>query len=144
MVDEVTEVFALPESIAQAMVKHCLEDRPNEACGLLASAEAQIVHCYKMTNEAASPVRYRLVPEEYLAVDREMRGKGWDLAAVYHSHTRTEAYPSPTDLRAASEDVPYVIVSLANEPPVIRAFRLVKDNWMDESGEIIEIPVEVK
>ncbi len=144
MVDELTEVFAVPEAIAQAMVEHCLEERPNEACGLLASAGGRIVHCYRMTNEEGSPVRYRLVPEEYLAVDREMRAKGWDLAAVYHSHTRTEAYPSPTDVRAASEAVPYVILSLANDPPVIRAFRLVKDNWVDETGEIIEIPVEVR
>ncbi|HWL66246.1 MAG TPA: M67 family metallopeptidase, partial [Actinomycetota bacterium] len=98
---------------------------------------------FPITNAAASPMRYTFDQDEYKAVSDELWARGWDLGALYHSHTRTEAYPSPTDVRDAREDVPYVIVSLASEPPVIRAFRIVKENWQAPSGDVEEIPVEV-
>jgi proteasome lid subunit RPN8/RPN11 len=125
------------------MVAHCVAGRPHEACGILAAANGQMVKVFRMTNADASPVRYSLDPKEQLAVYNTIDSNGWDLAGVFHSHTRTEAYPSPTDVRLAGEDVPYVIVSLAKEPPVIRAFRIVKDSWLAESGDIEEIEVEV-
>jgi hypothetical protein len=46
-------------------------------------------------------------------------------------------------VRLASEDVPYVIVSLASEEASIRAFRIIKTSWTDEDGEIREMPVEL-
>lgn len=138
------EELVLPRTIADEMIEQCERERPNEACGLLAAQDGNIVHCFEMTNAAASPVRYSLDTKEQFAVYRELDDKGWELGGVYHSHTRTEAYPSPTDVRMASEDVPYLIVSLASQPPVIRAFRIVKANWTDESGEITEMPVVVR
>jgi proteasome lid subunit RPN8/RPN11 len=97
-----------------------------------------------MTNSAASPVLYGLDPREQFNVYRVIEDQGWELGGVYHSHTRTEAYPSPTDVLRASEDVPYVIVSLAAEPPSIRAFRMIKDNWTDATGDIIELSVVIE
>lgn len=125
------------------MLDHCLAGRPNEACGLLASRDGSVVKVFCLTNADGSPVRYSLDPREQFEVYREIERNDWDLAAVFHSHTRTEAYPSPTDIRLASEDVPYVIVSLAEEPPDIRAFRFEKQNWSDDSGRIVEVPVDV-
>lgn len=138
-----TELLRIPKSFADEMVEHCRAGRPNEACGILGSRDGEMVKVFCMTNASASPVRYSLDPREQFAVYRKLDNEGWDLGAVYHSHTHTEAYPSPTDVRLASEDVPYVIVSLAVEPPSIRAFRIHKANWTDETGEIVEVPVEV-
>jgi proteasome lid subunit RPN8/RPN11 len=140
----VTADLVLPAAIARAMVEHCEAERPNEACGLIAASQDEIVEVYPMTNAAASPVRYSLDPKEQLGVYRSIDDAGWMLGGVYHSHTRTEAYPSPTDVRMASEDVPYLIVSLASQPPSIRAFRIVTANWTDETGEISEVPVVVR
>lgn len=136
--------LTIPKALAETMVEHCRAERPNEACGVLAADEKGLVDVFPMTNAAASPVRYALDPKEQFAVYRKFDDEGWDLGGVYHSHTRTEAYPSPTDVRMASEDVPYLIVSLASEPASIRAFRIVKGNWTDEEGEITEIPVVVR
>jgi proteasome lid subunit RPN8/RPN11 len=97
-----------------------------------------------MSNAAGSPVRYALDPKEQFAVYRKLDEQGWDLGGVFHSHTHTEAYPSPTDVRLASEDVPYVIVSLADDEPDIRAYRIKKANWDDETGEVAEISVSVR
>ncbi len=131
----------LPRPIVEEMVAHSAAGRPFEACGLLGGPDGKIVKLFPMTNAAASPVRYALDPREQLRVYRALDGAGWDLGGVFHSHTRTEAYPSPTDVRLASEDVPYVIVSLAAQTPVVRAFRIVKQSWTDDSGDIEEMPV---
>ena len=133
----------LPAPIAERIVEHCLAERPNEACGVLAAANGQVVEVYTMANAAGSPVRYALDPEEQFRVYREIEERGWELGGVFHSHTRTEAYPSPTDVRLASEDVPYLIVSLAVEPPELRAFRIVKEFLTDDHGEIVELAVVV-
>lgn len=136
--------LAIPKALADTMIEHCLAERPNEACGVLAAKDGGLIEVFPMTNAAASPVRYALDPKEQFAVYRKLDDEAWELGGVYHSHTRTEAYPSPTDVRMASEDVPYLIVSLASEPASIRAFRIVKGNWTDEEGEISEIPVVVR
>jgi proteasome lid subunit RPN8/RPN11 len=138
-----SDSFVLPKDAFDEMVAHSLADRPNEACGILGSKDGAITKVFRMTNASASPVRYSLDPKEQFAVYRSLDDNGWDLAGVFHSHTRTDAFPSPTDVRLASEDVPYLIVSLAKETPVVRAFRIVKESWTDEEGQILEIPVEV-
>lgn len=139
-----TDEFKIPAPLAQEMIDHSLAGRPNEACGVLGSREGELVKVFRMTNASASPVRYSLEPQEQFAVYKTLDDEGWDLAGVFHSHTRTEAYPSPTDVRLASEDVPYLIVSLASEPPVIRAFRIIKDSWTDNEGLVKEVPVVIE
>ncbi len=139
-----TRALRLHADLYEQVVEHCLSGRPNEACGLFASDNGRIVKVFPMTNAAGSPVRYSLDPKEQLAVYRALEEQGWELGGVFHSHTRTEAYPSPTDVRLASEDVPYVIVSLADRSPSIRAFRIVKDNWTDPEGRIEEIQVTLE
>lgn len=133
----------LRSALAREMIEHCSEGRPNEACGLLAASNGEIVRVIKMTNASASPVRYSLDPTEQFKAYKMMSDSNLDLAGVFHSHTHTEAYPSPTDVRLASEDVPYVIVSLAADVPSIRAFRIVKSSWTEETGDIQEMPVEI-
>jgi [CysO sulfur-carrier protein]-S-L-cysteine hydrolase len=131
----------LPAQVVDEMVQHCLLGRPNEACGLLAGRGVRATKVFPMANAAASPVRYALDPAEQLRVYRELEAQGLELCGVFHSHTHTEAYPSPTDVRLASEDVPYVIVSLSETPPVVRAFRISKAFWADETGDIQELRV---
>jgi proteasome lid subunit RPN8/RPN11 len=140
---EPTETLILPAEITDEMIDHCRAGRPNEACGILASQDGDMVKVFRMTNATLSPLRYSLDPKEQFAVYRAIEGRGWELGAVFHSHTHTEAYPSPTDVRLASEDVPYLIVSLADEPPSVRAFRILKANWTDQEGEIKEVSVSV-
>lgn len=139
----VSEEVRLPKPLADEMIEHCKVGRPNEACGILAARDGEIVKVFPMTNADASSVRYSLDPQEQFVVYRALDEKEWELGGVYHSHTRTAAYPSPTDVRLASEDVPYVIVALATDPPDIRAFRITKENWDAATGNVIEVPVAI-
>ncbi len=65
---------------------------------------------------------------------REIDDSGWDVVAIYHSHTHSEAYPSATDVRLATwSDAYYVLVSLLNrEDPAVRAFRIEEDGTIRE------------
>ena len=139
-----SEELRIPRSLVHQMIEHCERGRPNEACGTLAAADGAIVEVFRMTNASGSPVRYSLDSKEQFAVYKKLDEMGWDLGGVFHSHTRTGAYPSPTDVRLATEDVPYVIVSLAQDPPVIRAFRIRKEAMTDPEGEVSEVPVVVE
>lgn len=129
--------------LAEEMIAHCVAAKPNEGCGLLGAKDGSIVKVFRLTNASASPLRYSLDPKQQHAVYQKLDEADWELGGVFHSHTHTEAYPSPTDVRLATEDVPYLIVSLAEEPASIRAFRIVKDNWYDDEGDIEEVPVFV-
>ena len=122
------------------MVQHCLDGRPEEACGLLAgtadgnAAEATV--CYPGRNLAASAVLYELDPQDHLRADRDAEGRGLEIVGVFHSHTHTEAYPSPTDVARAPDPYwHYVLVSLRDPEPVVRSFRIV-------DAEITEEPLE--
>ena len=133
----------MSSALAEEMIAHLEAEKPNEGCGLLGVRDGDVVKVFKMTNASASPVRYSLDAKQQFAVYQKLEEEGWELGGVYHSHTHTEAFPSPTDVRFASEDVPYVIVSLAEDPPSIRAFRIVKENFFDETGDIQEVPVDI-
>ena len=57
--------------------------------------------------------------------------------AIVHSHVRSPAYPSPTDVGLALyPDAIYLLVSLAEEEPALGAFRIVE-------GEIHRIEILV-
>ena len=138
-----TSEVRIDRRLMDEIVEHCRAGRPNEACGVVAAKDGQIVKVFRMSNAAASPVRYSLEPKEQLAAYNKMREEEWDLGGVFHSHTHTEAYPSPTDVGMPTEEVPYIIVSLAKEPPRVRAFLIIKENWSDPEGRIEEVPIVV-
>jgi [CysO sulfur-carrier protein]-S-L-cysteine hydrolase len=127
-------MFELDEGLYDDMVQHGLREFPNEACGLLAGKEGRPVKYFAMTNADASPATYRLDPVEHHRVHTELDGEGWDLLAIFHTHTHSEAYPSPTDRRQAMwqdteepsyPDTYYLIMSLADRAnPDLRAFRI--------------------
>jgi proteasome lid subunit RPN8/RPN11 len=119
-------VIEIPSSIHDELVAHARAAYPNEACGLLAGADGRIERFYPMRNADDSSYTYRLDPKEQLAVFEEIEDAGWELRAIFHSHTHTEAYPSPTDRRQAFyPEAYYVLVSLADQGgPVLRGFTI--------------------
>lgn len=131
-------LFCLAKEHAHQMIAHALSQAPQECCGILAGAEGKVVKVYTATNIEKSPVRYNIDPSEILRVYKDIEEKGWELLGVYHSHTHTEAYPSPTDIQLAFwTDSLYFIISLQNPgQPVIRAFQIV-------DKKIKELPLKI-
>jgi proteasome lid subunit RPN8/RPN11 len=119
------------------MVGHCYDGLPLEACGLIGGdpARAKASLCYPTGNAAASARLYIVDPLEHLRADRDAEKRGQEIIGVFHSHTHTDAYPSPTDVAQAPDPGwHYVLVSLRDLAPVVRSYRIV-------DGKIAEEPV---
>lgn len=117
------------------LVGHCYDGLPLEACGLLGGDPATGVAsvCYPTTNVAASARVYTVDPREHLRADRDAEERGLAIIGVFHSHTHTVAFPSPTDVAQAPDPTwHYVLVSLRDLLPVVRSYRIVDGNIREE------------
>jgi proteasome lid subunit RPN8/RPN11 len=130
--------LSLPRTFAEAIVVQARSEHPNEACGLLAGTNGTASKIFPMTNAERSPVIYRIDPKEQLRIFNEIEGHDLELVGIYHSHTRSPAYPSDTDVRQAFyPDAAYLIVSLADpENPELRGYRIT-------DGRVAEIQLEL-
>ena len=119
------------------MVAHALADYPLEACGLLGGNGDEGRLYVPCRNMAASSKTFEMGIDQVKA-ERQIEDDGGEILAVVHSHTHTDAYPSPTDV-AMSERVPgwrWVLVSLKHPEPVVRSYTI-------EGGRIEEEPVRL-
>ena len=103
----------IPQQMIDEIVGHAREDAPNECCGILALEGDRAVALYRTANVEASPLRFAIDPPELLRVYTEIDDAGRQLA-IYHSHTRSAAHPSQTDISFAANwpGAVWVIVSL--------------------------------
>jgi proteasome lid subunit RPN8/RPN11 len=109
------------------IVAHARRDFPNECCGMVGARDGRAVSVHEAENLAASPLRFEV---DGLAVHHaieEIEGDGGELGAIYHSHTRSEPYPSQTDINFAAgwPGVEWIIVGLnRNGESTVRSFRI--------------------
>ena len=112
----------LPRSIADAILAHARAEAPLEACGLIpgsapATDGGEPLRYVPCRNALASPVRYTVHPEDLLRVTVEADDAGGVIWGIVHSHVRSPAVPSATDVDLAYyPDALYLLVSLADEP----------------------------
>ncbi len=92
----------LPESILNGMKQAVQAAFPEEACGLIFGRGQRVERAAAIENELHSAVRFRLEPRGQLAAMQSAEEDGLDLLAIYHSHPRGPAHPSPTDMREAA------------------------------------------
>jgi proteasome lid subunit RPN8/RPN11 len=127
----------LSPELYDQIVAHARQEAPNECCGMIASRDGVAVAVYPARNAAASPLRYEIDGAEQYRIQMAIEDAGLELGAIYHSHTRSDPYPSQTDINLAFyPDSLYVIVGLAGERPEVRAFRI-------RAGNVREVELEV-
>jgi [CysO sulfur-carrier protein]-S-L-cysteine hydrolase len=118
----------IPKSLVDDMIAHAVEDLPNECCGLVGGVDGEARRVYRARNELASPFSYQVhTSDQFRITEKEMPERGEELVAIYHSHTKSAAYPSQTDLNAAAgwPEPMYIIVSLADrDRPEVRGYWL--------------------
>lgn len=117
----------ISQALIDEMVAHAREDLPNECCGMIGGRDGEATSVVRVLNAAASPLRYEMDPQGQFDALKQIEGAGEELLGIYHSHTRSAAYPSQTDVNQAvawPEQV-YVIVSLEKEEaPDVKAYDL--------------------
>jgi proteasome lid subunit RPN8/RPN11 len=132
-----------PQQLEQ-IVAHAREEAPNECCGVVAVAqgaqmgEGQAMRVRPTRNVHASPKRFEIDGRDVLAAMGEFESEGWEIGAIYHSHTHTAPYPSQTDINFAANwpGVEWIVVGLADaEHPEVRSYLI-------EEGIVREVALE--
>ena len=144
----------IPRHLLEGLIAQSLTERPLECCGLLAGvreeakigdkateAVGRVMRRYPLVNAAASPVEFLSDGRSMLDADRDMRARGLDLLAVYHSHPTSQAVPSRTDLeRNYSPDIVNLIISLLTDPPTVRGWWLTCEAYREAAWETVDEP----
>ncbi len=122
-----------------AMVAHCIHCVPEEGCGLLVGRPDGVVTSVEPArNAAASSQLYSIDPRDHLRIDRQAEEAGLEVIGVFHSHTHTDPWPSPTDVRQAPDPSwHYVLVGLRLEVASTRSYRIVDGNISEEAVVVL-------
>jgi len=127
------------KDLIDAIVAHSRDDLPNECCGLIGGSDGEMKSVHRARNAAATWLRYEVHPTDQLRIMDRIEADGEEMVGIYHSHTKSDAYPSQTDinLAAAWPDPLYLICSLADPgDPVVRAFAI-------RDGRVEEVDLDV-
>lgn len=130
----------IAQSLIDEMVAHAREDLPNECCGMIGGGGDEASAVIRVENAAASPLRFEMDPQGQYNALKAIEDDGGELLAIYHSHTKSAAYPSQTDVNQAVNwpDAIYLIVSLEDEDaPDVRGYWL-KDLKIADAELVIE------
>ena len=146
-------MLLLDPGARELIIAHALGGFPDEACGLLGGSAstdtdpdglpiATVSAFVPTRNHDASSRTYSIGPEGFAAAEAVFDPHGWWMVGVAHSHTHSEAWPSPTDVDKADnpllEGWHYVIVSLRDAAPVLRSFLL--DGRQVREEKVVDVP----
>lgn len=138
-----THVVAVPRAQFDEIISHAKSSPIDEICGILGGREGRGERVYRGRNVSETPyTRFSMDPYDIMSITDEIEDAGLQLIGFYHSHTHTQAYPSPTDV--ADWPAPWYpdalcfICSLEKDEPDLRAFHIA------EGGQITEEPIQVE
>lgn len=126
------------------IVRHARAEAPLECCGLLigrvkdaVASDVVVESSARTRNIRNSATRYQVDPAAHFDAIRRARSDGHEIVGAYHSHPRSAAVPSPTDIAEASASgFLYVIVSLLDDRnPEIRGYRI-------DQGRVTAVPLQ--
>lgn len=126
--------LTIPGWCWESMQAHVKRLAPQEACGLLAGRKREVTGIFLVTNELASPVRFRMQAREQLHAMEQMDATGLDLLAIFHSHPRGPAVPSVTDINEAVYPVVNIIWYASGPTWQARGF------WIADGG-VWDVPL---
>ena len=131
-------VLTITPAQRDTMIATCIRALPDEGCGLLlGTPPGVVVDVVPSANVAASAKVYEIDPKVLLRTFRRADDEGLDVIGVFHSHTHSPAYPSPTDIRQAPDpDWHYVLISLAVVPADVRSYSVLKGVVAEEDVQV--------
>ena len=126
----------IQQTVIDQIGEHVIAGYPHEACGLLVGKGSlgEVLEFHPTVNDAKSARVYTINPKQHLLIERDAEDRGLEVIGVVHSHTHTEAYPSPTDVAQAPDPTwHYMIVSLKRGVPEPRNYRIVGETITETS-----------
>lgn len=136
--------MVIASALLDDVIAHAREEYDAECCGMIAyeqngsAGSPRAVKVNRAKNVYASRKRFEIDGKDVLRAINEFDDAGWEMGAIYHSHTHTAPYPSQTDINFARNwpGVEWLIVGLAGEEPEVRCYLI-------EDGEVREVAIEV-
>jgi proteasome lid subunit RPN8/RPN11 len=127
-------MLILTRELADAMVATCVRALPEEGCGLLlGTAEGRVVEVVASENVAHSARIYEIDPKVLLRSYRRADAEALEVIGVFHSHTHSPAYPSPTDIAQAPDPTwHYVLVSFETPDTAIKSYSILDGTVTEE------------
>jgi len=133
----------IPRAVGEAMLQHARDQLPNEACGFASGtlADHRVSAFHPARNAYASPSRFSVDAADQVRITFEIERAGEDLVAIFHSHPRAAAEPSPTDRREASYPEQLHLLATLVDPDAApeRALRA----WRLRGDVATEVPLEL-
>jgi len=131
-------MLRIPHTIMEQMIDHAKREYPHECCGLLAGHGIEVFRIYETTNRDRSRTSYFMEPKEQFKIFKDIRKKGLELKAIYHSHPDHPAYPSRKDVELAYyPDAVYIIISIdSDRNTVVKGFNIVDSKVSETEIEI--------
>ncbi len=129
----------IAQDLADEIIAHALEDRPNECCGMVSGADGTATEVFRARNALASPYSFDMEPSDQFGIYTTIEDRGEEILAIYHSHTKSPAEPSQSDRNNARSwpDPVWLIVSLADpDNPDLRG-------WDMRDGKVAEVTLEI-
>jgi [CysO sulfur-carrier protein]-S-L-cysteine hydrolase len=124
----------ISQALYDELVAHAREEAPNECCGFVGSKDGTAVAVHRVENEFHSPLRYQMDSRAQVRAYLAIEDAGLEVGAIYHSHTRSEPYPSQTDVNRSVDPKTrfelwpgalYIIVGLDSGPEAkVRAYTI--------------------
>ncbi|MDQ3735093.1 MAG: M67 family metallopeptidase [Actinomycetota bacterium] len=138
-------MLRIAQGLVDEICTHARRDHPDEACGVIAgpAGSDRPERFIPMLNAARSPTFYEFDSGDLLRLYRDMDDRDEEPVVIYHSHTATEAYPSRTDIKLATEPgAHYVLVSTREQgndedPTEFRSYRILDGVVTEEAVEIL-------
>jgi len=120
--------FLITRSIWEEMARHCISERPYEACGLLSGRNGKAETIWRMENTEKSPVAFAMDTRQVHKVLQKISFKGEALVGIYHSHPTAPPFPSAEDIAYANyPEAAYLIMSLSSAQPELCCFRILEN-----------------
>ena len=131
-------MITIVQPVLDDIQAHAGAETPRECCGILVGTGDRIVSHVRATNLEGGTTRFLLDPQDHIRALREARARGLDVVGFYHSHPRTRAYPSATDVAECGyADVLHLIVGTDEQgAPEARLFTI-------DGQTIAEVPYVV-
>jgi [CysO sulfur-carrier protein]-S-L-cysteine hydrolase len=129
----------IARDLADRIIAHALEDRPNECCGMVSGADGVATEVFRARNALASPFSFDMEPSDQFGIYTTIEDRGEEILAIYHSHTKSPAEPSQSDRNNARSwpDPVWLIVSLTDpDKPVVRG-------WDMRNSGAAEVEIEI-
>jgi [CysO sulfur-carrier protein]-S-L-cysteine hydrolase len=127
----------ISQQLIDEIVAHAREDLPNECCGFISGKGDEALAIHRIVNGEASPYRYMMDKEDQMRAEEKIDAAGHDVLAAYHSHTKSPAYPSQTDVNLSMPHLMCVIASLQDLTiPEVRAF-WIKEKKITEAELVV-------